>query len=65
MKEGQAPAKDLNEISRQIVDGAIQVQKGWDLVCSRAFIANASSMSCASADLRSKWKFMCPSSTTA
>ena len=27
MKEGQAPAKDLNEISRQIVDGAIQVHK--------------------------------------
>jgi GxxExxY protein len=27
MKEGQAPAKDLNEISRQIVDAAIQVHK--------------------------------------
>lgn len=27
MREGQAPAKDLNEISRQIVDGAIQVHK--------------------------------------
>ena len=27
MKEGQALAKDLNEISRQIVDAAIQVHK--------------------------------------
>jgi GxxExxY protein len=27
MNEGQAPARDLNEISRQIVDAAIQVHK--------------------------------------
>ncbi len=41
MDSGQAPALELNEISRRIIDAAIQVHKRLGPDCSRVFIENA------------------------